>query len=194
MKTARNPITSRRLLTRGTPTFIRKRLRYEHGMSLPAALIDVDGTLVDTNYHHSIAWYRAFRRHGVVLPLWQIHRHMGMGGDHLVPKLAGEQLEKERGDDIRAAEKDEYGALIDGGGAASGRPRPVARAALPRPPDGAGQLGEGGGGGPLPGPARRARPGGRLDNLGRRREDQARAGPGAVRSGDREAAGGDRRR
>ena len=81
-------------------------------MSLPAALIDVDGTLVDTNYHHTIAWYRAFRRHGVVLPLWRLHRHMGMGGDHLVPKLAGEQLEKKRGDAIRAAEKEEYAALI----------------------------------------------------------------------------------
>jgi beta-phosphoglucomutase-like phosphatase (HAD superfamily) len=34
----------------------------------PAALLDVDGTLVDTNYHHAIGWYRAFRQHGVVLP------------------------------------------------------------------------------------------------------------------------------
>ncbi len=91
-------------------------------MSLPAALIDVDGTLVDTNYHHAIAWYRAFRRHGVVLPLWRIHRHMGMGGDHLVPKLVGEQLAKERGDAIRAAEKEEYGALI-----AEVEPLPAAR-------------------------------------------------------------------
>ena len=33
-----------------------------------AAILDVDGTLVDTNYHHAIAWYRAFRRHGVVAP------------------------------------------------------------------------------------------------------------------------------
>ena len=29
----------------------------------PAAILDVDGTLVDTNYHHAIAWYRAFRQH-----------------------------------------------------------------------------------------------------------------------------------
>ena len=49
-----------------------------------AFLIDVDGTLVDTNYHHAIAWYRAFRRHEVTLPLWRIHRAMGMGGDQLV--------------------------------------------------------------------------------------------------------------
>ena len=29
------------------------------------AILDVDGTLVDTNYHHAIAWFRAFRRHEV---------------------------------------------------------------------------------------------------------------------------------
>jgi beta-phosphoglucomutase-like phosphatase (HAD superfamily) len=29
-----------------------------------AAILDVDGTLVDTNYHHAIAWYRAFRPGG----------------------------------------------------------------------------------------------------------------------------------
>ena len=50
----------------------------------PAAILDVDGTLVDTNYQHAIAWYRAFHRNGVVLPIWRIHRHIGMGGDHLV--------------------------------------------------------------------------------------------------------------
>ena len=66
-------------------------------MSPPAALLDVDGTLVDTNYHHAIAWYRAFRRHGVVLPLWRIHRHMGMGGDHLVTALCGDEGEQRFG-------------------------------------------------------------------------------------------------
>ena len=33
------------------------------------AILDIDGTLVDTNYHHAVAWYRAFRQHGFVLPL-----------------------------------------------------------------------------------------------------------------------------
>jgi HAD superfamily hydrolase (TIGR01549 family) len=78
----------------------------------PAAILDVDGTLVDTNYHHSIAWYRAFRQHEVVLPIWRIHRHIGMGGDQLVESLAGEQLENERGDDIRAAESVLYRELM----------------------------------------------------------------------------------
>lgn len=78
----------------------------------PAAILDVDGTLVDTNYHHALAWFRAFRRHGIVLPLWRIHRHVGMGGDQLVGALAGEAHDAERGDDIRAAEKELYGELI----------------------------------------------------------------------------------
>jgi HAD superfamily hydrolase (TIGR01509 family) len=79
----------------------------------PAAILDVDGTLVDTNYHHTIAWYRAFRQNDVVLALWRIHRHMGMGGDQLVTSLCGEQVEQERGDQIRAAEKVLYSELID---------------------------------------------------------------------------------
>ena len=77
-----------------------------------AAILDVDGTLVDTNYHHAIAWYRAFRKEGIVLPLWRIHRHIGMGGDQVVTALAGEGVEEEQGDDVRAAEKDLYLALI----------------------------------------------------------------------------------
>jgi HAD superfamily hydrolase (TIGR01509 family) len=78
----------------------------------PAAILDVDGTLVDTNYHHALAWYRAFRHHGTVLPLYRIHRHIGMGGDQFVGALAGEEAERERGDEIRATEKDLYAELI----------------------------------------------------------------------------------
>jgi HAD superfamily hydrolase (TIGR01549 family) len=78
----------------------------------PAALLDVDGTLIDANYQHALAWYRAFRRHGIVLPLWRIHRHVGMGGDQIVPALAGEEAEDERGDSIREARKEAYEELI----------------------------------------------------------------------------------
>jgi HAD superfamily hydrolase (TIGR01549 family) len=67
---------------------------------------------VDTNYHHAIAWYRAFRSRGIVLPVWRIHRQIGMGGDQLVPALAGDEVEAAEGDEIRAAEKELYGALI----------------------------------------------------------------------------------
>jgi HAD superfamily hydrolase (TIGR01509 family) len=78
-----------------------------------AAILDVDGTLVDTNYHHAIAWYRAFRRHGVVAPAWRIHRHIGMGGDQLVGAVAGEDVEQQAGDGIRAAEGELFSELID---------------------------------------------------------------------------------
>ncbi|MBV9193320.1 MAG: HAD family hydrolase [Solirubrobacterales bacterium] len=76
------------------------------------AILDIDGTLVDTNYHHTIAWYRAFRQHGIILPLWQIHRHIGMGGDQVVPALTDERTEEEMGDDIRTAEKALYLQLV----------------------------------------------------------------------------------
>ena len=81
-------------------------------MSRPAAILDIDGTLVDTNYHHAIAWYRAFLQSGEVLPLWRIHRHIGMGGDQLVAALTSEEFDAEHGDDVRAAEKALYMALI----------------------------------------------------------------------------------
>jgi HAD superfamily hydrolase (TIGR01509 family) len=78
----------------------------------PAAILDIDGTLVDTNYHHAIAWYRAFRQHGIVLPIWKIHTHIGMGGDQLVASLTSEEVDESIGDDIRSAEKALYMALI----------------------------------------------------------------------------------
>ena len=78
-----------------------------------AAILDVDGTLVDTNYHHAIAWYRAFRRQGVTPPIWRIHRHIGMGGDQLVAAVAGEEVEERSGDAIREAENELYMDLVD---------------------------------------------------------------------------------
>jgi len=79
----------------------------------PAAVLDVDGTLVDTNYQHVIAWHRALRIHGEIRPVWRIHRHIGMGGDNPVRAVAGDEVEEKLGDDIRAAEKTIYAQLID---------------------------------------------------------------------------------
>ncbi|MCD6014988.1 MAG: family hydrolase [Solirubrobacterales bacterium] len=78
-----------------------------------AALLDVDGTLVDSNYHHALAWYRAFRDHDLTPPVWRIHRHIGMGGDQLVAAVGGEEVERACGDSIREAEKHRYAELID---------------------------------------------------------------------------------
>jgi HAD superfamily hydrolase (TIGR01549 family) len=82
-------------------------------VTAPAVILDVDGTLVDTNYHHALAWYRAFRQHDLTLPIWRIHRAIGMGGDQLVAHLAGEQFEREHGDGVRAAEKPLYMSMIE---------------------------------------------------------------------------------
>jgi HAD superfamily hydrolase (TIGR01509 family) len=82
-------------------------------VSGPAAILDVDGTLVDSNYQHALAWYRALRQHGHVLPLWRVHRHIGMGGDQIVGSLCGDEVEADQGDDIRAAERALYLAMIE---------------------------------------------------------------------------------
>jgi HAD superfamily hydrolase (TIGR01549 family) len=76
------------------------------------AILDVDGTLVDTNYHHALAWHRALRDHGHHVRMWEIHRHIGMGGDKIVAALAGEEAERDHGDEIREAEGEAYGELI----------------------------------------------------------------------------------
>ena len=81
-------------------------------MAVEAALLDVDGTLIDTNYQHALAWFRAFEQHGFVLPLWRIHRAIGMGGDQLVPALVGDAADAEKGDDIREARSAAYEKLI----------------------------------------------------------------------------------
>jgi HAD superfamily hydrolase (TIGR01509 family) len=78
-----------------------------------AVLLDVDGTLIDANYQHALAWYRAFRANGLVMPIWRIHRHVGMGGDQLVPALIGEEADAEKGEDIREMRKEIYEELIE---------------------------------------------------------------------------------
>lgn len=76
------------------------------------AIFDVDGTLVDSNYQHALAWYRAFRRHDVTPPLWRIHRAIGMGGDQLVAAVAGDRVENEHGDALRDAWVEEFDPLL----------------------------------------------------------------------------------
>ncbi|HEU5106258.1 MAG TPA: HAD family hydrolase [Solirubrobacterales bacterium] len=80
-------------------------------MSL-TAILDVDGTLVDTNYHHALAWHRALHAHGHPVQMWKVHRHIGMGGDQILDALIGEEAAVEQGDAIRDAEAEAYGKLI----------------------------------------------------------------------------------
>jgi HAD superfamily hydrolase (TIGR01549 family) len=70
-------------------------------LTVDTVVLDVDGTLVDSNYHHTMAWWRAFREAGHPVPAWRIHRSIGMGGDRLVAAVADDQVEQESGDEIR---------------------------------------------------------------------------------------------
>ncbi|HET6287965.1 MAG TPA: HAD family hydrolase [Amycolatopsis sp.] len=83
-------------------------------MSSPRiAVLDVDGTLVDTNYQHALAWYRALRRVGEIYPVWRLHRLIGMGGDQLVTALGGADLERRVGDRARELQGEETDKLLE---------------------------------------------------------------------------------
>src|SRR3954452_11311781 len=58
-------------------------------MGRVGVLVDVDGTLVDSNYHHTLAWSRALRDHGEDAHLAAIHRLGGMGSTDLLQSLIG---------------------------------------------------------------------------------------------------------
>ncbi len=78
-----------------------------------AILLDIDGTLVDSTYHHAMAWFQAFSEHDVVIPLYRLHRAIGMGGDKLVAHVAGDEVEERIGDDLRAGWRKVYERWVD---------------------------------------------------------------------------------
>jgi HAD superfamily hydrolase (TIGR01509 family) len=55
----------------------------------PAVLLDLDGTLVDSVFHHVLAWDTALTDAGHDVPLWRIHAAIGMGSERLLPWLLG---------------------------------------------------------------------------------------------------------
>ncbi len=77
-----------------------------------ALLLDVDGTLVDTAYLHTLAWQRACSANGFEVAAHRIHRLIGMGGDQFVPALLGEEAERELGDALRDAWQEHYEPLM----------------------------------------------------------------------------------
>ncbi len=88
-----------------------------------AVLLDVDGTLVDTNWLHVIAWQRAFRSVAEIdVPAQRLHHEVGKGGDQFVPSVAGDAVEERFGDALRDAHDVGYEELID-----EVRPLPGAR-------------------------------------------------------------------
>ena len=82
--------------------------------SFDTVVFDIDGTLLDSNYHHAVAWSRAFDqvldRH---VPAAAIHRSIGMGGDRLVAAVAGDEVEERHGDEIRERWEKEFDRIID---------------------------------------------------------------------------------
>jgi phosphoglycolate phosphatase-like HAD superfamily hydrolase len=57
----------------------------------PGVLLDVDGTLLDTNYLHTLAWWQAFRDAGVAgVTMADAHRAVGIASEGLVDLLAHE--------------------------------------------------------------------------------------------------------
>ena len=84
-----------------------------HTPNVDTVVLDVDGTLVDSVYQHTIAWGVAFRTVGMEIPAWQIHRAIGLGGDRLVTEVAGEAAEAAHGDRLRQLHDDEFDAIFD---------------------------------------------------------------------------------
>jgi membrane protein len=80
---------------------------------MTAALLDVDGTLIDTNLLHVLAWRRAFQRLGKQVPASAILYKVGMGGDRLAPEILGD--DGEAAEKARAYHAEEYSkkGLID---------------------------------------------------------------------------------
>ena len=68
---------------------------------IDTVVVDLDGTLVDSNYVHVVAWREAFRDVGLDIPSHRIHALIGMGGDQLVERVAGEAVERNVGDEVR---------------------------------------------------------------------------------------------
>jgi HAD superfamily hydrolase (TIGR01549 family) len=90
--------------------------------AVPGVLFDVDGTLMDTNYLHTIAWSRAFADVGEWAPMNAIHRLVGMGGDQLVSRLLGRECPG-----AEEARSKRYADLIDEGRPFPGAPELVRR-------------------------------------------------------------------
>jgi HAD superfamily hydrolase (TIGR01509 family) len=91
----------------------------------PAVLFDVDGTLVDSNFHHVVAWHRAFLDVSREVPCWRILGLIGRSGSELVRILLGDELADAHGSHV---EKLHTRYFVDSASAV--RPLPGARELL----------------------------------------------------------------
>jgi phosphoglycolate phosphatase-like HAD superfamily hydrolase len=73
------------------------------GAALTTVLLDIDGTLIDSNDGHARAWVAAFAEHGYVVEFGRVRALIGKGGDKLMPELTGLDPESAEGKRISAA-------------------------------------------------------------------------------------------
>jgi len=73
-------------------------------------LFDVDGTLVDTTYLHTVAWWEAMRQFDHDVPMAEIHRGIGMGSDKIIDHLLGSDRDRSADDEMTTAHDILYGA------------------------------------------------------------------------------------
>lgn len=68
-----------------------------HGVALRGVLLDIDGTLLDSNDAHAQSWVDIFQRHRFDIPFERVRPLIGKGGDKLLPELTGIDAESPRG-------------------------------------------------------------------------------------------------
>ena len=75
-------------------------------------VLDVDGTLMDTNYLHTEAWARAFERAGHRVPRFRLHKQIGKGAELLIREFVDDE---EKVEEIQALHSEIYGELQEYG-------------------------------------------------------------------------------
>lgn len=85
-------------------------------MADPAFLFDLDGTLMDSVYHHVLAWQEALARDGIRLSVWRIHRRIGMSGGLLANAMLreiGRPVSVEDAERLRRYHAEAYANFLD---------------------------------------------------------------------------------
>ncbi|MFD0822605.1 HAD family hydrolase, partial [Micromonospora zhanjiangensis] len=73
-------------------------------------LFDIDGTLIDSTYLHTVSWWEAFRQADHDVPMARIHRAIGMGSDKLLDDLLGPDRDRDGDQKLRDGHDSLYAA------------------------------------------------------------------------------------
>ncbi len=82
-------------------------------MALSAVIFDLDGTLIDSNTSHVLAWDKALKKHGYRVSSDRIGVEIGKGGDKLIPSILGAQIDREDGDSLRKSHTEEFTRIAE---------------------------------------------------------------------------------